>query len=584
MLKEYAFGLHNRHHFGKPEDATTWECIAQDTFVSLWDYDEHVVEFVKEKKTLANYDGLLFMPDEFLLDVDGENPKKAQEKAIALGLLLEDYNIPYQPYFSGRGFHFGIHSKAFRWKPDKNLHVKVKEALLNKDIWSFADSSVSDKTRIIRLVNSLNSKSKLWKIPLTVAELQGNIDTILLMAKKPRKKFAYTELECEPVFDALNVKIKKSGNTTELLGSNPDPSHYTCIQKMVAGINPEDKRHPAALRIASHLRWRYPESVVRLIMEDWRQRHDTVEDRKFSSDEMDKIVTSCYKGHNGEGYNYGCSDFMKDKFCSSSCKLFKAKKSTTQMDAKAMEKFVVEYFTSGASKRGINLGHTYEGVDFPIRPGEVVMIQAPPKSMKTMLLLNWINAFKRPTYMLEGEMSPLQIWIRNVMIETGWTEEQIAEHYSEYRNGLEDKFDWLTVDYNMGYPQELGKRIQMLPKKPEIVVVDHMGLFKSKLNDPNMRVEEASQALVDVARNNNVIIFVISEVSKSAFHEGLDIASSKGSFRVAYNVNKVVSLEPRYMKGTKTMRGLRVYSTANREKEEFDCELRLEGVRLDKVG
>ena len=33
--------------------------------------------------------------------------------------------------------------------------------------------------------------------------------------------------------------------------------------------------------------------------------------------------------------------------------------------------------------------------------------------------------------------------------------------------------------YSAPYPNELERRLAVLPQKPEIVVVDHMGLFKS---------------------------------------------------------------------------------------------------------
>ena len=82
MIKEYAFGLSNRHHFADVNDVEKWSGMAQDTFMSLWDYDSHVVDYVKEKGSLSSYDGMLYMPDEFILDVDGTNPSNAKDKAI----------------------------------------------------------------------------------------------------------------------------------------------------------------------------------------------------------------------------------------------------------------------------------------------------------------------------------------------------------------------------------------------------------------------------------------------------------------------------------------------------------------------
>ena len=576
MIKEYAFGLANRHHFGDVNDMEKWAGMSQDTFMSLWDYDNHVIDYVKEKNTLAGYDGILYMPDEFILDVDGTNPDNARQATIGLTILLEDLCIPYQLYFSGTGFHVGIPSSAFRWKPCPDLHLKVKDEMKARGIYEYADSSVSDKTRLIRVVNTLNSKSNLWKVPITHSELHTSIKDIQQKASHQRSKVKWTILECEPVFDVLKRKTVASDKTFEkvTLGRNPDPVWYTCIQKMMNG-SPQGSRHQIALRIAAHLRWRYPEHIVRLIMEDWRERVD-VSKSPFTKAEMDKIVTDCYEGHNGNGYNYGCSDQWMDHYCQSTCRLYKSKKSQNMMDAVSMEKELVDFLN--VDHDPINIGKLY-GQNFPIYPGEVVVLQAPPKSMKTMLLQNWVNSFKRNTYFMEMEMSPRQMWMRFVMIDNGWTEDELRAHYKQYANGISQNFDWLTVDYNSCYPHELDKRIMMLPRKPEIIVVDHMGLFRSKKQDNNMKVEEVSQALMELAIKNNVIVFAVSEITKQAFHEGMDITSAKGSFRIGYNANKVLSLTP-YKDEDNLIKSLHLVATANREKEGLNVRLNVNDVKI----
>ena len=569
MIKEYAFGLANRHHFGDVSDVEKYAGMAQDTFMSLWDYDAHVVDYVKEKGGLSAYDGMLYMPDEFILDIDGANPKQAKDKTIALTIELDDLCIPYRIYFSGTGFHLGIPGEAFRWKPCPDLHLKVKDELKARGIYEYADPSVSDKTRIIRVVNTLNSKSKLWKIPISLEELHKPVEEIQELAKTKRVTNKWTTLECEPVFDVLERKSKASDKKFESisLGKNPDPVWYPCIQKMMEG-SAQGSRHQIALRIGAFLRWRYPEHVVRLVMEDWRQRVD-IASHPFSKAEMDKIVTDCYEGHGGNGYNYGCSDIHMDKHCQSTCRLYKSKVSQNTMDAKSMEKELVDFLSTNHNP--IDIGEPW-GQTFPVYPGEVVILQAPPKSMKTMLLQNLVNRFKRNTYFMEMEMSPRQMWMRFVMIENKWSEEQLKEYYSKYANGISKDFEWLTVDYSTCYPQELHKRILMLPRKPEIVVVDHMGLFKSQKHDNNMKVEEVSQALMELAVQNNIIVFAVSEITKSAFTEGMNIASSKGSFRVAYNANKVLSLTP-FKDDDNLIKSLKLECTANRERENLDLQL-----------
>ena len=313
-------------------------------------------------------------------------------------------------------------------------------------------------------------------------------------------------------------------------------------------------------------------------MENWRLNVSSHK-HPFIPKEMDNLVEGVYSGHGGQGYRYGCNDTIMDKHCVNTCKLYKSKKSQTTMSAEAMEKELIEFYVK--DQKPINIGTLY-GQDFPIYPGEVVIIQAPPASMKTMLLQNWMVALKKPTYFVEMEMSPRQIWSRFVMIENNWTHEQLIEHYKQFRNGMEEKFKWLTVDYSSPYPYELEKRIAMLPTKPELVVIDHMGLFRSKQRDNNMKVEEASQSLMELAVRHNVVVFAVSEISKSAFKEGMDISSSRGSFRIAYNANKLLSLTPFRNTENGLIEMIQVKSDKNREKEFLNVRLNVNNVRIEQ--
>ena len=264
-----------------------------------------------------------------------------------------------------------------------------------------------------------------------------------------------------------------------------------------------------------------------------------------------------------------------DKHCKPTCKLFKAKKNQNAMDSNAMENVLVNFITSDI--KPIDIGSLYDK-KFPIYPGEVVIVQGPPKCMKTMLLQNWLNALKVNTYFLEMEMSPRQMMMRFAMMETGLDEEEIIE---SYRKGdrLADKFSWLTADYNPCRAFELQKRIQMQANKPDIIVVDHMGLFHSAHKDNNMKVEEASQALMELAIQNNVVVFAVSEIGKESFREGQNIASTRGSFRVAYNANKILGVTAKKNKEG-LLRNVMVKTIANRERESLDLTFKVNNVSL----
>ena len=582
MIKEFAFGLSNSHHFQDEDNVKQWEGIENDTFCSLYNYDENVIHYYKDNKSLSGFDGKIYIPKEFVLDVDGESTLDARKKLTGLLELLKQLDIPSNVYFSGTGFHLGIPDSAFKWEPHKDLHIKVKEELNKKGIFNFADSSVTDKTRIIRINNTRNSKSGLYKVQIPVTDIDTmlncddeNFDlNIKDLASKPRKTVSL-DLQCKPVFD---VTIKETVKQKEMVQVIGDTKHHTCIQKMMEGA-PRGKRHMVALRIAAYLRWRFPKDIVYMIMENWRQKVSGM--HPFKEEEMANIIKGCYEGHGGQGYTYGWDDPIIKFYCDSTCKLHQNRKSLrteSVMNATAMEKELIEFYARDHDP--INIGELY-GQDFPIYPGEVVIIQAPPASMKTMLLQNWIVALKKPTYFIEMEMSPRQIWSRFVMIENKWTHEELEAHYSQLQNGQEDKFEYLTVDYSSPYPGDIERKISMMDNKPELVVVDHMGLFKSKRQDNNMKVEEASQALMELAVKYNVVVFAVSEISKSAFKEGMDISSSRGSFRVAYNANKLLSLTPYRNKETNLIEMIHVKSDKNREKEFLNVRLNVNNVRIE---
>ena len=42
MIREFAFGLSNRHHFFEANQSIKWQFTAKDTFLSLYEYDEDV--------------------------------------------------------------------------------------------------------------------------------------------------------------------------------------------------------------------------------------------------------------------------------------------------------------------------------------------------------------------------------------------------------------------------------------------------------------------------------------------------------------------------------------------------------------
>ena len=589
MIREYAPSLNNRGHFLSEVEVFKMRG-GRDKFMSLFCYDEAVNQYVEKNGKIAGYDGIIYLAAEHILDVDGHSIDDAKEKAYKLILILEGLNVPYKVFFSGRGFHISIPNAAFKWEPHVDLHNYVKDSLDAKGIFKYADSAVTDKTRLIRVNNTINSKVTLYKIELTRPLKNTSLDQldakdIEKNAKRPKKPSEYGFIEeVEPVFDALPSKKKVVAITTDSeikLGREPDPVNYPCITSMLKWKG-EGKRHIIALRLASWFRQRYPEHVVELIMEDWRKQVNKNAKKQVTKKEMKGLINGAYEGHNGSGYNYGCHDFLRSEFCEKSCRLYGAKKDSDIVGFDGMEDNALSFYASGLEP--INLGDLYEGENFPIYPGELVVLQAEPKAMKTMLMHNWVLAFKRQTYFLEMEMSPRQMYMRHRMISEGKSYDEVeADLKAGKRAGYTDS--WIMMDYKPCYPYEIAKRLDVMTEKPEIVVIDHIGLMESNNKDMNGKMEEIMACLKEIAIRNNIIVFAISEMTKESMNKrwGVPaIAAARGSARIAYTANKLLSIVP-----TKNEKGLiehiKLESVANREREGIHILLEPVNCKLQKI-
>ena len=141
------------------------------------------------------------------------------------------------------------------------------------------------------------------------------------------------------------------------------------------------------------------------------------------------------------------------------------------------------------------------------------------------------------------------------------------------------------IDYKSCFPFELDKRINAMSEKPEIIIIDHIGLMESNHKDMNSKMEEIMGALKEVAIRNNIIVFAISEMTKESMNKrwGVPaIAAARGSARIAYTANKLLSIVP-----TKNEKGLIEYlkldTVANREKEGISIFLEPNDCKLEKM-
>ncbi|MDP3013529.1 MAG: hypothetical protein Q8M92_04755 [Candidatus Subteraquimicrobiales bacterium] len=124
----------------------------------------------------------------FDFDVDPEYPNRELEEARKLHEFFESNQLSHCVFFSGRGFHVYLETVERRARELMNPREAVKAA--HEDISRRAgvhpDPKTKDLMRVSRLPNTLNTRSKLFCIPLTFPQLYLKKEEIEELARIQR--------------------------------------------------------------------------------------------------------------------------------------------------------------------------------------------------------------------------------------------------------------------------------------------------------------------------------------------------------------------------------------------------------------
>ena len=305
--------------------------------------DVYTTPYYYSSKIRAN--ALLYAPFYLDLDLDvskQEDYNKVRIDALSvLSIFENDFKIPLKYikiYYSGnKGFHFFINPVLLGILPSKTLNEdfkylakKIKSFTLNKTI----DTVIYDAVRLMRLPNTINSKSGLYKVRITKHMLETfTVDQIRLYASKPRldpqlpmvhilpearrKYLAYIQEQK----DEEELQYKKSYN-------NIQQKNFSAILPCVAYIldngAPTGSRNNTAVAVASSLFQcgGNVEDVTDLLI-DWNRSKNDNSKNAMTNNEIKKTVESSYRRYQNNMY-YGCSTFRDLGFCLGKlCKLYK---------------------------------------------------------------------------------------------------------------------------------------------------------------------------------------------------------------------------------------------------------------------
>ncbi|MCL4510018.1 MAG: primase C-terminal domain-containing protein [Bacteroidetes bacterium] len=462
-------------------------------------------------------------------DFDGENlsaVKAEVEKFI--GYLTETYEIPLDYFrlsFSGnKGFHVVIPIEAFVSDPKPSIHfAQIVKAIAGEmsQGFSFVDSSIYESKRLLRVLNTVNLKSGLHKIPLTFSELQSlTVDEIKELAKEPREIEALATSEISPV-ESLSALWAK-WYSHDFRERKKTERHDSDIFQLLRGAE-QGSRNDAAIKLAgTYLAAGLNESLTLATLEAWNKQNNP----PLPQGELEGVVHGAFQRYKKE-----------------------STEAVRVYDLRDAGKVYAEFI--GSMKKA--KAHTgFETVDKKLRgimPGESLCVLGKTSVGKSAFLqnagINYAKSSGRPVLFFSMEMPITSVFERAAQIEfelSGYEiENDLTRNTGDIQGFAEMLFSKIPNFYCIEKNGLTLEAIESLVRYAEenvyhdktgLVLIDYLGLVKSSGKDIYEQVSKVARGMKDLAKSLGVPIIFLSQVNRnySAFEElQIDAARDSGA-------------------------------------------------------
>ena len=311
----------------------------KEAYSSLFGFDEEIVAHIEEHGSVKGFAGKTY-GNYFVLDFDSkDNPKAAAEAAVPLLDQMDDLDMRYYLFFSGRkGIHLYIPKQyvAYNeelesdWCTASRLFVEgVLDAF--PEMTEYLDNGIYQHTRMFRYPFSWHPKGRKDKMLMkynpehpklflvdkirkdhVIADIFSGMplvsdDSEILLSIRDRKPTESNLVPLpEPEYDDEGIELFR-----ESKGMRP------CITHMLNDRNITGSRHQTMLRIMSFFNdLGFPAPFIRSQLMAWNKR--LVE--PMSQDEIETNMKYYHK------YNFGCNDHIRKKYCDEACPIIQRRR------------------------------------------------------------------------------------------------------------------------------------------------------------------------------------------------------------------------------------------------------------------
>lgn len=235
-------------------------------------------------------------------------------------------------YFSGsKGFHIIINENIFGFEGSRDLNkdlkliaLKLKTFTINKTV----DTKIYDYKRLFRMVNSINHKTGLYKVPITIEQIrQMNFEQLKEYAKEPKeiinKEYSLNKKAKETFFEVveeIRADNKRHVNMRVAKEFIKKKQMLPCVKYILQNGARKGQRNNTMIALASALF--QIESDYDEVFETIKTWNETKCDEPLPENEVDATVRSAYRIVSS-GRIYGCTAFMELDLCVKNCPIYK---------------------------------------------------------------------------------------------------------------------------------------------------------------------------------------------------------------------------------------------------------------------
>lgn len=502
--------------------------VRNECYRSVFLFDSSIKTWVGRTHTITGFQGP-HIADAIPFDFDGEDlPAVKGEVENFTAYLIEVYEVPLSYFrlsFSGnKGFHVVIPIEAFVPEPKPSAHfwqiVKAVAGEISQG-FKFVDPSIYESKRLFRVLNSINEKSGLYKIPLALQELQSlGIDEIRELAKQPREIESLPVSEVSPVELLSELWIKWSSH--DFTRKEPTAKYDSDIRGMLHGTT-EGSRNSAAIKLAgTYLAAGLSESLTLATLEMWNAQNDP----PLPDNEVETLVHGAYQRYQKKSVE--------------TVRVFNFR------DAGKVYADFIGSLKKAKAKTG------FETIDNKLRgimPGESLCVLGKTSVGKSAFLqnagMNYAKSSGKPVLMFSLEMPVTSVFERAAQIELGTSgyelENDFMRNTGDIPSFAEMLFSKLPNFYCIEKSGLTLENVESLVRYAEenvyhdktgLLLIDYLGLVKSTGRDIYEQVSRVARGMKDLAKSLQIPIIFLSQVNRnySPFDElQIDAARDSGA-------------------------------------------------------